>query len=243
VYWQKWSDRLKTELRLDTEVVAVSMGGLLGPEVTASQGKVSVCQALQRSAQGEIIYLTAETCGCAGGLVSLGLGQTSVEAKERLVAFLVNREKVYCSRVAMHRSRQTVPPPVGVAAHVLFGPLSTAQVLPDIVVFIGRPGSLHHLIGLVNYWDGMSVRAELAGPACRTALAYPLVTGEVGLSLLDHGARRLADFTDDQLAVGVPMHRMIGIMHALDQGVGSGRVKDREHMERQIDELGKVEPA
>jgi uncharacterized protein (DUF169 family) len=201
-----------------------------------------VCQALSRAAQGEAALITAETCGCAGGLVSLGLGQSSPAGKEKLFDFLVKKEKVYCSRVAMHRGRQSVPAPVGVADHVAFAPLAHAEPQPDVVIFIGTPGSLHHLIGLVSYWNGGSMKAELAGPACRTGVAYPIVTGEVGLSLLDHGARRLADFGADQLLVAVPFERMIGVMHAIEQTGGGERIKDRSQMEQQIDEFGKVEP-
>jgi hypothetical protein len=36
---------------------------------------------------------------------------------------------------------------------------------------------------------------------------------------------------------------MIGIVHALAQGIGLGRGGDREQMERQIDALGMVDPA
>jgi len=35
---------------------------------------------------------------------------------------------------------------------------------------------------------------------------------------------------------------MIDILHALDQGVGRARGEKPESMERQIDELGKIEP-
>ncbi len=243
MYWQAWSRTLTAALELDTHPVALSMGGPLASDALPSHGKVSVCQALQRAAHGETIRVTAETCGCAGGLVNLGLGQTSSEGRERLVDFLVKREKVYCSRVAMHRGRAAVPPPLGVASHVALGPLSTLDTMPDLVVLFGSPGSLHHLLTLASYWDGRTMKAELMGPACKTVIAYPLVTGEIGLSLLDHGARRLADFGPDELAVAVPLHRMFGIMQAIEQSVGGALVKDREQMERQIDELGKVDPA
>jgi uncharacterized protein (DUF169 family) len=242
MYWQQWSDRLRSELELGTQPVAVSMGGPLASELVASQGRVSVCQALQRAGQGETLYITSETCGCAGGLVNLGLGQSTAEGREKLVNFLVTRERVYCSRMAMHRNRETVRAPVGVGGHVVFAPLSSAKVLPDIVAFQGTPGSLHRLIGLAAYWDGMSMKAELGGPACRTAISYPMVTGQIGLSLLDHGARRLADFPDGTLVVSVPLHRMFGIVQALDQRDGNERIEGREQMERQIDEFGKVAP-
>ncbi|MGD0226392.1 MAG: DUF169 domain-containing protein, partial [Terriglobia bacterium] len=83
-------------------------------------------------------------------------------------------------------------------------------------------------------------KAELSGPACRTGVTYPVVTGEIGLSLLDFGARRLAGFAEDQLLVSVPLHRMMGILRALDQGAGGTDGEDTESIERQIEELGKV---
>ena len=85
------------------------------------------------------------------------------------------------------------------------------------------------------------MKAELSGPACRTGVTYPVVTGEIGLSLLDFGARRLAGFADDHLLVGIPLHRMMSILQALDQGVGREDVERSESIERQIDELGKIE--
>jgi uncharacterized protein (DUF169 family) len=110
------------------------------------------------------------------------------------------------------------------------------------VAFIGKPGSLHLLLGFASYWHGGSMKAELTGPACRTGIAYPVVTGEIGLSLLDFGARRLTGFAEDQLLVSVPFHRMIGVLHALDQGAGGKHEEEVGAVERQIDELGRVAP-
>jgi uncharacterized protein (DUF169 family) len=241
--WQKWSDRLKKELNLETDPVAVTFAGPQPSGGGSNKEKVSVCQALKKASGGEAVVITAETCGCPGGLVSLGLGQTPPQGKEKLADFLINKEKVYCSRVAMHRSQQTVLPPVGVGSRVSFSPLSKAEASPDVIVFIGKPGSLHHLISFAGYWEGGSMKAELSGPACRTGVAYPAVTGQIGLSLFDFGARRLAGFDESHLLVAIPMHRMIGVISALDQGVGGKREAVRENIEREIDELGGVAPA
>jgi uncharacterized protein (DUF169 family) len=243
MHWQKWSERLKKQLELDTNPVAVTFAGAPAPGTPAPQGKVSVCQALKKASEGEAVTITAETCGCPGGLVSLGLGQMPPQGRERLVDFLVNKEKVFCSRVAIYRGQQSVPAPLGMASHVFFSPLSSATTQPDIVVFIGKPASLQRLISFAGYWEGGSLKAELSGPACRTGIAYPVVTGEIGLSLLDFGARRLAGFADEHLLLSVPLHRMMGIIAALDQGVGHDSEEESESIERQIDELGKVEAA
>jgi uncharacterized protein (DUF169 family) len=239
--WRTWSDSLKHVLRLTREPVAVAFTGAGAGDEPSAHGKVSVCQALKRASEGELITVTVETCGCPGGLVNLGLGQVPASGKERLVRFLIDKEKVYSSRVALYRSQQSVSPPAGAASRVLFTPLAQAEVRPDLVVFIGTPGSLHELLGLASYWEGGSMKAELAGPACRTGIAYPVVTGELGLSLLDFGARRLARFEDHELLVAVPFHRMLGVMAALESGVGSGREAGVEAAEREIDELGRVE--
>ncbi len=239
--WQKWSDRLRKHLNLATDPVAVAFTNRPMPGGPQAHGKVSVCQALQRASEGEVITVTVETCGCAGGLVSLGLGQMPQQGKEKLVDFLVNKEKVYCSRMALHRSQQVVQAPVGAASHVIFCPLSKATVLPDLVALLGTPGSLHSALSLAAYWEGSSILAELSGPACRSGITYPLLSGQIGISLLDHGARRLARFGADQVLVAIPFHRMLGIMEAVDRGVGVGRAEDVATAERQIDELGSVE--
>lgn len=243
MHWQGWSGRLKKELKLGTEPIAVTFANAVPKGGAAPEGKVSVCQALKRASEGASVTITADTCGCPGGLVSLGLGQMPAQGKERLVDFLVNRERVYCSRVAVHRGQHVVEAPLGMASHVSFAPLARALDLPDLVVFIGKPGTLHDLIGFAGYWEGGSLPSELAGPACRTGIAYPIVTGNLGISLLDFGARRLAGFAEDQLLVSVPLHRMIGIQHAFEQGVERPRDQRLEAIEREIDELGPVEKA
>jgi uncharacterized protein (DUF169 family) len=156
MYWQKWSDRLKGELNLDTDPVAVTFACPQTPGSSSAEEKVSVCQALKRASGGEALVITRESCGCPGGLVSLGLGQTPPQGKEKLVDFLINKEKVYCSRIALHRSQQTVLPPAAVGSQVSFSPLSKADALPDVVVFIGKPGSLS-LISSVSRATGKAV--------------------------------------------------------------------------------------
>jgi uncharacterized protein (DUF169 family) len=241
MYWQKWSDRLKQELALDTEPIAVTFTGAVPEGAAQPEDKLSVCQAIKQASEGRAVTITADTCGCPGGLVSLGLGQMPTQGKERLVDFLVNREKVYCSRAALHRGQQVVQAPAGMASHVCFAPLAEAVALPDLLLFVGKPGSLHHLIEFANYWEGSSMTAELAGPTCRTGVAYPLVSGHIGVSLFDSGARRLGRFAEDQLLIAVPFARMLGIMHAFDQGVHRSRDRGAEAIERQIDELGPIE--
>ncbi len=107
--WRKWADRLKQELKLHTEPVAVTFAGAQVPGTASPPGQVSVCQALKKASEGEDVTITTETCGCPGGLVSLGLGQMPPEGREKLVNFLVHKEIVYCSRVVIYRVQPAGP--------------------------------------------------------------------------------------------------------------------------------------
>ena len=166
MYWQRWSDRLKGELGLATEPVAVTFAGAPAPSGPVPHGKASVCQALKRASEGECIAISVETCGCPGGLVSLGLGQLPPDGKERLVEFLVEKEKVYCSRAALHRGQGIVPAPAGAASQVVFSPLAKATLQP-------RPRGVHRPAGLPppphqhharpRLWGRWLVRREARG--------------------------------------------------------------------------------
>jgi len=240
--WRGWSSKLSGTLGLAQEPVAVAFAGALPEGAAPPSGRLSVCQALRQAREGACITLTADTCGCPGGLMNLGLGRLSPEGQERLADFLIRRERVYSSRVALHRSQQTLAPPLGLASHVCFAPLSAATFRPDLVIFLDRPGSLHRLIGLADYWEGGALTTDLAGPACRAGITYPLATGNLGLSLLDFGARKLAGFAEDLLLISVPFHRMIGIMHALDD-TSARPEAPAGTFEREVEALGPPEKA
>src|ERR1035437_2180429 len=140
MYWQRWSDRLKGELGLATEPVAVTFAGAPAPGGPVLHGKASVCQALKRASEGECITISVETCGCPGGLVSLGLGQLPPDGKERLADVLVEKERFSCPPAPPPRGRGIVPVPAGVASQVVFSPLAPAALQPDLLAFIGPPG-------------------------------------------------------------------------------------------------------
>ena len=56
------------------------------------------------------------------GTLALTQVVPAAEIEERLVEFLVDKQKVYCSRVALYRAQHTVTPPAGLASNVFFCP-------------------------------------------------------------------------------------------------------------------------
>jgi uncharacterized protein (DUF169 family) len=77
-------------------------------------------------------------------------------------------------------------------------------------------------------------------PACRAGISFPAVTGEIGVSLLDFGARRLAKFAGKLMLVSLPWHRVMEVISALDHGVGRTREEGEQGVDRPIDDSGPI---
>jgi len=214
--WQKWAKRLTSVLKLKGEIIAVTYA--FKPDVKSKKGKHWVCQALLDANRGETIVLTKESSSCGGGTYHLGLGSWPTgEADRALKKFLVEGEKLFCSIAAFYRSQQlTAPPPYGLADTVVISPLSAATLRPDLLVFICNPEQACRLVTLATYSDGIPPKTEIVGSTCHMVIAYPLVSGELNLSLLDYTSRRIKGFAADQLCVTIPFHKMPAVMESID---------------------------
>lgn len=214
--WQIYSERLKGLLGLEGSPVAVTYS--MKPARRAKKGKRMVCRALLDAAGGDIVNLSAETSACPGGAWHLGLApKPTGDADKFMKRFLVDGEKLFCSIATFNRAMAlTTQPPYGLADYVAFSPLEKAEMMPDLVVFLCNPEQACRLVTLATYMDGIPPRVEVAGSACHMAVAYPIVSGEINISLMDYTARRWQKCRPDQMFVSVPYHRMQGLMDSVD---------------------------
>jgi uncharacterized protein (DUF169 family) len=214
--WQQWATRLTSVLGLKGEIIAVTY--TLEPSEKGKKGNHWVCQALLDAYQGDTIVLTKESSACGGGTYHLGLGpRPSGDADRATKKFLVEGEKLFCSITTFYRSQQlTAPAPYGLADAIVIGPLSSARLRPDLVVFVCNPEQGCRLVTLATYSDGIPPKTEIVGSTCHMVIAYPLVSGELNISLLDYTSRRMKDFGRDQLFVTIPYHKMPALMESID---------------------------
>lgn len=214
--WQKWAKRLSSVLKLKGEVIAVTYA--FEPAVKGKKGKHWVCQALLDANQGETIVLTEESSGCGGGTYHLGLAPRATgEADRATKKFLVEGEKLFCCITAFYRMQQlTAPPPLGLADSVVICPLSGATLRPDLLVFLCNPEQACRLVTLATFSDGIPPKTEIVGSTCHMVIGYPLVSGELNVSLLDYTSRRIKGFTADRLCVTIPYHKMPAVMESID---------------------------
>lgn len=224
--WQEYSTRLREVLGLEGSPIAVSYS--MAPASGGKRGKHRVCQALLDVRDGAIINLSKESSGCPGGTWHLGLGpRPSGEGDKALKKFLVEGEKLFCSIATMHRTMTlTSPPPLGLAEYVVFSPLEKAEIAPDLVVFLCNPEQACRLVTLATYPDGLPPKTESAGSTCHMVIAYPLVSGELNISLMDYTSRKYQDYRADELFVTVPYHKLPGLVGSIDHcSAGTAKVE------------------
>jgi uncharacterized protein (DUF169 family) len=222
--WQDYASEIKEVLGLEGSPVAITYS--MEPPSKAAKGKHRVCNAFIQARGGKVIDLTASTSACGGGTWHLGLGERPKGDEDKSIKeFLVKGEKLFCSIAAFHRMQYlTAPPPLGLAEHVVLSPLEKAEFEPDLVLFICNALQACRLVTLDGYETGIPPKLEMCGSTCHQAVAYPVVTGELNVSLMDYTSRKIKGYKPDDLLVSIPYHRFHGVMRSLD-GCTAGRAE------------------
>jgi len=222
--WKEYAERIKDVLSLEGSPIAVTYS--LYPRKVKDGGKFRVCNAFLDASRGKIIDLTAESSACRGGTWHLGLGERpSGEADKALKEFLTKGEKIYCTITAFHRALSlTTPPPLGLAEHVVMSPMERAELKPDIVIFICNALTASRLITLATFETGVPPKVDLSGATCHQAIAYPIVTGELNVSLMDFTSRKIKGYKPEDLLVSIPYHSFHGVMRSIE-GCTAGTAK------------------
>ncbi|MEM3593174.1 MAG: DUF169 domain-containing protein [Candidatus Jordarchaeaceae archaeon] len=238
--WKEYAEKITKVLGLKGNPIAVTYS--TKPPSKSTGRKCRVCDAFLHVRNGEIIDLTASTLTCPGGIWHLGLGERPRgEAAKAFKEFLVNGEKLYCSIATLHRSQVlTVEPPLGLADHVILSPLNEAEFRPDIVIFICNAEQACRLVTLYTYYTGIPPKTEMIGSTCHQAITYPLVSGELNISLMDYTSRRTQGYGPEELIFSTPYYRFHGIIRSIEHcSAGTAKSEIPESFQR----LAKTNPS
>jgi uncharacterized protein (DUF169 family) len=235
--WTRYAEEVRDVLHLEGSPVAVTFS----PKApSASDGKKHrVCDAFLKARAGAMIDLTAESSVCRGGSMYLGLIEPVTGAdNDALNDFLVNGEKLFCSIAAFNRMKSLTPkPPTGMTTHVIMCPLEKAEVRPDLVVFLCNAEQACRLVTLDGYDTGIPPRLHMAGATCFQVIGYPIVTGELNVSVMDYTSRRIKGYKPEDLFVAVPYHRFHGIMRSIPRcTAGTAKMEIPESFRRAMSE-------
>jgi uncharacterized protein (DUF169 family) len=222
--WKNYAKEIKKVLGLKGSPIAVTYS--MDPIAKASKVRVRVCNALLQARDGKIIDLTKKNSECSGGTWHCGLAEREKGESERaLKDFLVHGEKLFCSVTVFHRAMVLgTTPPLGLADHIILSPMEKAELPPDIVVFLCNPKQACRLVTLDEYGTGIPVKIEMTGATCHQVISYPIVSGELNVSLMDYTSRKIKGYTENDLFVSIPYHRFLGVMRSIP-GCTAGTAK------------------
>jgi len=235
--WIKYAEEIRGLLRLEGSPIAVTFS-TKAPSFSVGT-KHRVCDAFLKARKGDTIDLTAETSVCRGGSMYLGLTEPPTGAdNDALNDFLVNGEKLFCSVAAFGRMRSLTPkPPTGMTKHVVMSPLEKAEFRPDLVVFLCNAEQACRLLTLDGYDTGIPPRVYLCGATCHQVIGYPIVTGELNVSVMDYTSRRIKGYKAEDMFVAVPYHRLHGIMRSIPRcTAGTAKMEIPEAFRRAMSE-------
>ncbi len=217
--WREtYSRELKDVLGLRGSPVAVAYSDR--PASNAIRGRYRACGATPSARDGAVISLSKKNCSCRGGVSHLGLGSAPGKLGELLLCgFLVHGEKLWeslsAAREARNHTNNKAPSPTGLGDHIVFSPLEKAEIEPDLVLFLCNPEQACRLTTLARYRQGVLPPIELEGSFCWSAITYPLVSGNINVSLGDSSARRIENWRPDELVVSVPTPKLHQVMESI----------------------------
>ncbi|HEY5502183.1 MAG TPA: DUF169 domain-containing protein [Candidatus Anoxymicrobiaceae bacterium] len=237
--WKEQAREIAVTFSLEAKPVAITF---TNDEVDIGQQtkKTWLCRALKLAAgKGSQFVIDRENSGCPGGSWHCGLSEPpSAQARRGLQEFLTRGEKLTHSIVTFQRmSDLGSSPPTGLSERIYVGPMDSAPIRPDIVVFVCNAEQACRLVTLDHYWDGKPIHAELTGSLCHAAISYPVVTGNTNLTLGDWTARRMQKYGPDVVFLTIPYERMENVVLAIPEcSAGTAEVVIPEAFRQREDE-------
>ena len=222
--WQQFSITLKELLNLEYSPVAINC--LKEPVSPAGAKKLRICRAILDAGKGQTLQIDKQSNACFGAAWHLGFHKiTDKKVLAMVKKFVVEGEKLFCSYAALDKlvsQMEEVPDNSG--SYFLLVPLESAQVEPELVIFICNAEAACRLLTLATFIDGIMPKIKIGGPTCRMSIIYPLLTQELNLSFYDYTARKICNVEKDKLLVSIPYKKIPLIIDSIDRCT-AGRAK------------------
>lgn len=213
--YKEQADVFKEIFGLKYEPLAISF---TNNEVsTGKYEKTSICKALKLASEGESFIIDKDVSICPGGSQFCGFSEPhSGEQKRRLQQFLTKGEKLTSSIVSFERMRTlALPPATDLAERVVICPLDTAEIRPDMILFLCNAEQACRLITLDTFWDGKSPEQQIIGALCYSAIVYTIMSGNTNTTMGDWTARSHQGFEPDVIFLSIPYERIHNLINAI----------------------------
>jgi uncharacterized protein (DUF169 family) len=173
----------------------------------------AVCQAFAVARrQGMTLAMFLEDHWCFEPIISYGLVETPQDYLDGFTNSFVMANK----EAAAKHSREMTRLPFGKYAGMAFGPLRTANFMPDLVMIYSNTAQLRHLLFCLRYLNGTQVTSTLDPiGSCVYSVVPSLLNGECQVTVPDPGDFERAGAQDDEMILTVPTGRLKELMEGI----------------------------
>lgn len=185
---------------------------------TAIGGIMPYCTFIRNASAGKAYKATVEHFACRGAAMALGMlkpDQLTLSGKPRwkngsystlCVARNVSKKMVYCEHDCYG---------------VVIKPLSEYEQAPDVVLIITDPYNAMRFTQGYAYYEGHTKGIQMSGmqAICQECTSYPFEENDMNISMLCSGTRMLAQWSRDELAIGIPYHKFLTVLDGIKQTV------------------------
>lgn len=210
--------KIKDKLGLEKSPVAIKL--VLNEDdipkgIPKIEEHIRHCEMVQRAAQGDIFYATAEQQACKGGAGAIGLMEPPEKVKSGEMYYSLGR---FSSLGSAKRTVDAIPKIDPIMKAIAYAPLETAPFDPDVVVIICNPKQAMQLAQAMVYTLGGRFEADFAGiqSICGDAVAGPYTTKRPNITLGCSGSRKFADIKPEEVIVGMNGENIGCIVNALE---------------------------
>ncbi len=182
---------------------------------------LAMCQAFAISRrQGITLAMFVEDHWCFEPVISYGLVETPQNYLDGFTNSFFIRDKEAAKEHAQKMSRL----PVGKYPGMVFGPLRTANFVPDLTMIYSNTAQLRHMLLSIRYNNGYQVTSTLDPiGSCVHSVVPPLLTEECQVTIPDPGDYERAMVGEDEIIFTVPTKRLKELMDGLYQFEKSNR--------------------
>jgi uncharacterized protein (DUF169 family) len=213
------SDKIKKSLGLEKSPVAIKFvlrEKDLPKDIPKISESIRHCEMVQKAAQGETFYATAEEQLCKGGATAIGLMDAPEKVKTGEFYYELGR---FSSLGSAKRTMDAIPKIDNMMYALVYAPLEKANFHPDIIVIISNPAQAMKLSQALVYTLGGRVESNFAGiqSICADAVAGPFLRKTANITLGCSGSRKFADIKDEEVIVGLNGENIGCVVNALSE--------------------------
>lgn len=178
-------------------------------------GKLRHCEMVRKASLGDKFYATLNEQTCQGGAGALGLRDMPPKVASGETYYNLGRfESIEVAKETVGKLSVVPDKHTG----IIYAPLEDASFEPDVIVIISEPVAAMKIAQSLVYADGDKVRPSFAGiqSLCGDAVANPIITGNVNITMGCDGSRKEADVKDNELAIGISKDKIDQVVESLN---------------------------